>query len=85
MKNAQVANAWASGRSATAKHFKTDGKTLWSYDLAIAERDEWGNAVIKDYTAACNRFVSQTTSQHVGHARQACVMAGRPARIEVPE
>jgi hypothetical protein len=67
MKNREVASAWWNGRSATTKHLKTDGRSLWSYNLMIATVKD-GNRVVYDYTSKGGNFQSVTTSKHVGLA-----------------
>ena len=66
MKNSHVADAWVCGRSASTRHFSTDGQHLWSYNLLIAVRDAYGMSVY-DYTRS-GKFISMTTSKHVGLA-----------------
>ena len=67
MKNREVASAWWNGRSASTKHLRTDGRTLWSYNLMIATVEN-GNRVVYDYTSKGGNFQSVTTSKHVGLA-----------------
>jgi len=66
MRNEQVVMAWLTGRSASAGNLSTDGQKLWSYALMIGDRSDGLNRVW-DYTAS-GRYVSQTTSCHVGLA-----------------
>lgn len=66
MKNSDVASAWIAGRAASTRNFRTDGKSLWSYGLKIADELQ-----IFNYTASGRAFRSQTTSTHVGLARNA--------------
>lgn len=77
MKNSEVARAWWNGRSASAKHLKTDGRSLWSYNLMIATVKD-GNRVVLDYTARSGYFHSVTTSKHVG-------LAARHGKLIAPE
>lgn len=67
MKNREVAAAWYNGRSASTKHLRTDGISLWSYNLIIATVKN-GNRVVFDYTSRGGHFYSVTTSKHVGLA-----------------
>ena len=67
MKNREVAAAWWNGRTASTKHLRTDGRTLWSYNLMIATVEN-GNRVVYDYTSKGGNFQSVTTSKHVGLA-----------------
>ena len=68
MKNETIAMAWVDGETAKSKNLTTDGTKLWSYNLLIGEKDDWGNPVIWNYTKQGGNFVSQTTSKHVGWA-----------------
>ena len=65
MKNSDVASAWIAGRAASTKNFRTDGVSLWSYGLKIADELQ-----IFNYTAS-GSYYSQTTSCHVSLARNA--------------
>ena len=73
MKNSDVARAWARGQKTSAPNFKTDGRDLYSYNLRIGYTvvDEGGPGykVALDFTAG-GRYVSQTTSTHVGLAKR---------------
>lgn len=62
-----MTDAWVCGKSASTRHLSTDGKNLWSYNLLIAVRDAYGMSVY-DYTRSGGRFISMTTSKHVGLA-----------------
>ena len=68
--NDQVIKSFLRNSSARAFRMHTDGTTLFSYDLKIAEwvqKDGCLNSlIVYDYTASGNAFVSVTTSQHVG-------------------
>lgn len=68
-RNDSVVSAFASGRPARAGALRTDGRSLYSYDLKIAEKT-LGGVVVSDYTSGGGLFVSQTTSRHVGLARR---------------
>jgi len=77
---ADVASAWASGRSARGGAFKTDGKTVWSYALVIGET-KGGRKIAYDYTAS-GQSVSATTSKHskaVQRVADRVVKPGAPA------
>ena len=69
--NRQVAEAWKNGRPLKAWNgkMKTDGMTIWSYNLIIGKTIE-GKKVAYQYQASVNTFVSPTTSQHVGLTMQ---------------
>ena len=69
MRNDAVVHAFSRGQRARAGALRTDGRSLWSYDLKIAEKT-LGGVIVADYTAGGGRFVSQTTSKHVGLAKR---------------
>jgi len=65
MTNEQVVHAWMRGESAKAGNLRTDGQSLWSYGLLIAERGTAGRT-LHDYTSGgLMGFISKTTSKHV--------------------
>lgn len=70
----QVVDAFLDQRTATAGGFSTDGQSLFSYSLRIAEHipDDYGNAttLVYDYTSKGNCFQSPPTSTHVGLIKQ---------------
>ena len=57
--NKEVIRAFAWGKRAAAGNLYTDGRSLWSYDLKIAQR-----------TSPGGQFHSMTTSKHVGMAKR---------------
>lgn len=63
--NSEVINSFLYGRSAHAGNLTTNGNSLYSYNLKIAEWTTSG-LVVYDFTATGNAFQSMTTSQHVG-------------------
>lgn len=67
--NIHVAESWKEGKPLVSwnKRMKTDGKSIWSYNLTIGETVD-GEKVAYQYQASVNTFVSPTTSQHVGLA-----------------
>lgn len=65
----EVVRAWINNKSAETDHLSTDGKDLFSYKLKIGYTENEKKVVI-DYTAKSNKFVSMTTSKHVGLAKQ---------------
>lgn len=69
MKNLEVIKAWVRGQAARNKNMKTDGRSLYSYNLKIAERKELC-LEIYDYTSTGGNFVSVTTSQHVNMTKR---------------
>jgi len=68
--NVGVVDAFMNLNTANAGRLKTDGQSLYSYDLRIAEhipqRDGTAITVVYDYTSKGGNYVSQTTSGHVG-------------------
>lgn len=68
--NNGVVDAFFNLKSANAGRLKTDGQSLFSYDLRIAEHvpQDDGTAItlVYDYTRGGNAYKSQTTSSHVG-------------------
>lgn len=71
--NEQVVEAFLNQRSLNAGALTTDGQSLFSYNLRIAEYlpSNGGKAIIVyDYTSRGNAYKSQTTSSHVGMIKQ---------------
>ena len=66
MKNESVVSAWLAGHRASTANLSTDGQKLWSYNLLIGDCHNGGRRVF-DYTAS-GKYISQTTSCHVGLA-----------------
>lgn len=66
MRNEQVVYAWLYGNVAASGNMTTDGVKLYSYNLLVGDRSD-GQVRIWDYTAS-GKFVSQTTSCHIGLA-----------------
>jgi hypothetical protein len=69
MRNDAVVRAFSRGQRGAAGALHTDGRSLWSYDLKIAERT-LGGIVVADFTSPGGHFVSMTTSKHVGLAKR---------------
>ena len=69
MKNQDVVRSFAWGKRAAAANLQTDGRSLWSYNLKIAQRTPEG-IVVGDFTAPGGDFHSMTTSKHVGMAKR---------------
>lgn len=67
--NLHVAESWKNGKPLKSWNgkMKTDGETIWSYNLIIGKTIE-GKKIAYQYQACVNTFVSPTTSQHVGLA-----------------
>jgi|MDTG01.4.fsa_nt_gb hypothetical protein len=71
--NEQVVEAFMNQRPLNAGPLTTDGQSLFSYNLRIAEhvpRNGGACTIVYDYTARGNAYKSQTTSQHVGMVKQ---------------
>jgi len=72
--NEQVVEAFMNLQPLSAGALTTDGQSLFSYGMRIAEHipDDYGQAttLVYDYTARGNAYKSQTTSGHVGLAKQ---------------
>ena len=81
----QVVESWINGqRSSTPnKSLRTDGESLWSYQLKIGYKQtetielddghediQTEQLIVLDYTASGGNFVSSTTSTHVGLAKR---------------
>ena len=68
--NDSVINYFLEQKAANAGRLKTDGQSLFSYDLRIAEHvpqdDGTAITIVYDYTRGGNAYKSQTTSSHVG-------------------
>ena len=71
--NQQVVEAFVAQQPLSAGALVSDGQSLYSYNLRIAEfiPNAGGKAiVVYDYTSGGGNFVSQTTSSHVGLVKQ---------------
>ena len=68
--NNGVIDAFLNCKTANGGRIRTDGQSLFSYDLRIAEHvpQDDGSAItiVYDYTRGGNAYKSQTTSTHVG-------------------
>jgi len=80
LRNESVVYAWTNGERAASGHMSTDGVDLFSYSLKIASRAD-SETRIWDYTAR-GKYVSQTTSCHVGLALR---IAGSYALLIQPQ
>ena len=67
--NSRVVYSWVNGKRFESNSMRTDGKTLYSYNLIIGHTYPGGDKVLMDYTAKGLGFYSQTTSVHVNLAR----------------
>ncbi len=72
MNNRQVVESWRLGRRARSHNgaLTCDGKYLMSYHMIIGARLSEGVCIVRNSTAAGGEYVSQTTSTHVGLAKQ---------------
>ena len=68
MCNAEVVNNWAQGFEGFTRSLRTDGKSLFSYNLRIGMTGPQGEKILFNYTTGGGNFMSQTTSTHVGLA-----------------
>lgn len=70
MTNKEVAQSWASGRSASTQNLSTDGRSLYSYKLLIGFTATKGEKIALQYQASAGSewFRSRTTSCHVSLA-----------------
>ena len=71
MRNELVLDKWKDGESAASYNgaLRTDGTSLFSYNLKIGHRSRSGVTIVGDFTAPRGGFTSMTTSCHVGKAR----------------
>ena len=67
--NKEVIRAFVIGHRAAAGNLHTDGRSLWSYNLKIAQHTPEG-VVVGDFTSPGGGFHSVTTSKHVGMAKR---------------
>jgi hypothetical protein len=63
--NEQVINAFLNHQPTGGLNLRSDGVSLYSYNLEIA-RHYGGKPMVWDYTSTGDAFRSMTTSQHVG-------------------
>ena len=72
--NSEIGRCWAYGDAASSHtgNFWTDGEKLYSYRLCIGDTcPDSGKKVLRDHTSSGKHpYHSQTTSCHVGRARQ---------------
>lgn len=69
MTNESVANAWKNNLIASTQNMRTDGASLYSYNLKIGYTEN-GKKVAINHTAAGGSFYSMTTSKHVSYAKR---------------
>ena len=70
MSNAEVVNNWAQGFEGFTRSLRTDGRSLYSYNLRIGITGPDNEKIVFNFTSGGGKFMSQTTSTHVGLARQ---------------
>ena len=71
--NKQVVDCFVNQQTANAGALVSDGQSLYSYNLRIAEfipTTDGKAIIVYDYTSGGGNFVSQTTSSHVGLIKQ---------------
>lgn len=70
--NHLIPSEWAMSREAQSHtgNYWTNGDKLYSYNLCIGETMPNGDKLLHDFTAGGIEYYSQTTSCHVGKARQ---------------
>ena len=70
--NEQVLEKWKNGEAAQSHTgaLRTNGTSLFSYELKIGHRSRSGVTILGDFTSPGGSFHSMTTSCHVGKARQ---------------
>jgi hypothetical protein len=68
MKHSEVITAWTKGQEARGSRMRTDGISLYSFDLVIGHQFDDGRLVIFNYTNSGYAFKSVTTSRHVNLA-----------------
>ena len=83
--NSEVVRLWRAGQAATnhrrSLYAMQDG-SLWSYGLKIGQKTDGGYCIVANYTAS-GSYKSQTTSCHIGHARQVAHQVWHPKVWEV--
>ena len=70
MKTKQIIKAFLNNQYAQAKNLRTDGLNLYSYNLLIGRTTDSGRKEVFNYTAEGGDFRSNTTSKHIGLARE---------------
>ena len=68
MCNAEVVNNWMRTRDGFTRSLRTDGSNLYSYNLRIGITGPDGEKILFSFDKGGGKFVSQTTSTHVGLA-----------------
>ena len=80
-RNNTVITKWERGESAISHTgaLRTDGTSLFSYNLKIGHRSRSGVTILGDFTSPGGSFHSMTTSCHVGKARHIANHVMHPA------
>lgn len=78
MTNRQVITAWRQGKPGSAGSLRTDGSTLWSYNLIIGTTKD-DQKVALDYRTTSGHFRSSTTSTCVDRAAEVADLLEVPA------
>jgi hypothetical protein len=93
MNNYDIAKAWANNKAVQRKYkaLSTDGDDLYSYALLIGYTNDQGKKVAIDYTRTGGDYRSNTTSTHVGLAKELCslirspILQDKTVPVEVPK
>ena len=93
MNNYDIAKAWINNKAFQRKNkaLSTDGEDLYSYNLLIGYTNAQGLKVTIDYTRTGGDYRSNTTSTHVGLAKQLCSLIRSPiledntVPVEIPK
>ena len=82
MKNSEIPKLWKENIPAKnyTNTFHTDGYDLYSYNKLIGTTHN-GLKLLYNYTSSSGCFISQTTSTHVGMARDYCDQLVHPSEL----
>ena len=67
--NSRVIYSWMNNIPWHSYSMRTDGKSIYSYNLKIGESDDNNNKILNDYTAKGLGYFSHTTSHQVNLIR----------------
>ena len=70
MSNAEGVENWAYGNEGFTRSLRTDGNSLYSYNLRIGITGPDDEKIVFSFDKGGGNFMSQTTSTHVGLARR---------------
>lgn len=70
---ARIMDAFLVGRAASDRAIHTDGHTVWSYDMPIAQRTDAGIECV-----GLRQAPTMTTKMHVSSAQAYLALAGYP-------